>query len=196
MTEWYSFFELLGMLVTQPRTGVLLLVLITAAIIDWKTFRIPNWLSGSGIIFGLSYNAAFPPYLHAGWGWAPTGMLIGFLVTIPFYSIRVIGAGDVKLMAMVGSFLGPGGTLYALLFTSIIAGFSAVGFAVTNHVLARLLTNVKHIVRGVVALSTGTGTWHRGLYLAENNSVGRMAYGINIALGTSTYVVAQQFGLI
>lgn len=196
MTEWRSFFELLGMLLTQPRTGVLLILLITAAIIDWRTFRIPNWLSGSGLLFALSYSAAVPPYLHASWMWAPTGMLIAFLLTVPLYPIRVMGAGDVKLMAMVGAFLGPFGALYSVLFTSIIAGLSAIGFAVTNKVFHRFLVNVKNIIRGIVASSTGNENWSQALDLAENASVGRVAHAVNIALGTSTYLIAQQFALI
>src|SRR6478609_3396922 len=56
MQNFYAFLELMGMLVTDPRTGVLIGLLVVAAISDWRTYRIPNWLTGGGLVFGLVCN--------------------------------------------------------------------------------------------------------------------------------------------
>src|SRR4051812_2974354 len=56
MQELQSLLQLLAMLATDPRTGVLFVLLIIASVTDYRTYRIPNWLTLSGIAFGLIYN--------------------------------------------------------------------------------------------------------------------------------------------
>lgn len=51
---------------------------------------------------------------------ASAGMAIGFLLFLPFYLVKGFGAGDVKLMAACGSFLGPMNTLLAVGFSLAI----------------------------------------------------------------------------
>jgi prepilin peptidase CpaA len=194
MDEFRAFFELLGMLFTDPRTGVLLALLAVAAFFDARTYRIPNLLTGGGIVFALAYNTAMPPEWHADWTWAPAGMLLGFGAMLPMYAIRAMGAGDVKLMAMVGAFLGTRGTAYALLFCLITGGVAAIGFALHQQVLGRMLANTRDVLRGML-WSTVAGASPR-LQPAPVQSVGKLAYGISIAVGTTSYLLAQQFGLV
>jgi prepilin peptidase CpaA len=194
MAELGSFFELLGMLVTDPRTGVLLLLLAAAAISDYRTFRIPNLLTLGGIVFALVYNTIVPPAWHADWTWAPAGMLLGLGAMLPMYAIGAMGAGDVKLMAMVGAFLGLSGTAYALLFCVVTGGIAALAFALHKRVMARMLANVGGVMRGML-WSTVTGGAPR-VQPGSVQSVGKLAYGISIAVGTAIYLVAQQFNLV
>jgi len=194
MDELHAFLELLGMLVTDPRTGVLLALLAAAAVCDYRTYRIPNWLTGSGILFALVYNTAVPPVWHAGWTWAPAGMLLGFGAMLPMYAIRVMGAGDVKLMAMVGAFLGAAGTASALPFCVVTGGLAALGFALHKRVMGQMLANTSGVLRGMLWSTVAGGTPR--LAPAALPSVGKLAYGISIALGTTTYLVAQQFNLV
>jgi prepilin peptidase CpaA len=194
MAELHSFFELLGMLVTDPRTGVLLVLLVAAAVSDYRTFRIPNWITGGGILFALAYNGAVPPVWHAGWTWAPAGMLLGFGAMLPMYAIRAMGAGDVKLMAMVGAFLGLSGTAYALLFCVVTGGGAALAYALHKRVLGHMFANAGGVMRGMLwsALASGNPRLQPGAM----QSVGKLAYGISIAVGTTSYLVAQQFNLV
>jgi prepilin peptidase CpaA len=194
MAELRSFFELIGMLVTDPRTGVLLVSLAAAAVSDYRTFRIPNLITGSGIVFALVYNTVVPPEWHADWTWAPAGMLLGFGAMLPMYAIRVMGAGDVKLMAMVGAFLGVSATLTALLFCVVTAGIAALAFALRKRVMARMLANVGGVMRGMLWSAMASGDLR--LQPGAVQSVGKLAYGISIAVGTTSYLVAQQFNLV
>jgi prepilin peptidase CpaA len=194
MAELRSFFELLGMLVTDPRTGVLLVLLAAAAVSDYRTFRIPNLITGSGILFALIYNTGVAPEWHADWTWAPAGMLLGFGAMLPMYAIRAMGAGDVKLMAMVGAFLGVSGTAYALLFCIVTAGIAALGYALRKRVMARMLTNVGGVMRSMLWSAVASGKPQ--LQPGSMQSVGKLAYGISIAVGTTSYLVAQQFNLV
>jgi prepilin peptidase CpaA len=194
MDEFKAFCELLGMLVTDPRTGVLLALLAAAAVSDWRTYRIPNLITGGGILFALAYNLAVPPAMNADWTWGPSGMLVGLLALLPMYAIGVMGAGDVKLMAMVGAFLGMEGALYSLLFTGVAGGIAAFGFSMRRRNTATLLTNTGGMLRAML-WSAVAGNGAR-LQPGQVQSVGRLAYGVSIAAGTATYVVAHQFGLV
>ncbi|MDB5755955.1 MAG: prepilin peptidase, partial [Massilia sp.] len=187
MAELRSLFELLGMLITDPRTGVLLALLAAAAVSDYRTFRIPNLITGGGIVFALVYNTMVTPEWHADWTWAPAGMLLGFGAMLPMYAIRVMGAGDVKLMAMVGAFLGVSATLTALLFCVVTAGIAALAFALRKRVMARMLANVGGVMRGMLWSAVASGDLR--LQPGAVQSVGKLAYGISIAVGTTSYLV-------
>lgn len=194
MNEFKAFLELLAMLFTDPRTGVLLVLLGAAAICDWRTYRIPNAITIGGIVFALAYTAAEPPSIVAGWTWAPSGMLVGLMALLPMYAIGAMGAGDVKLMAMVGAFLGLEGSIYALLFSGAAGGIAALAFALRKRMLARMFANTGELVRGLMwSVVPGASA---PVLPSQAQSVGRLAYGISIACGSAAYVVAHQFGLI
>ena len=194
MAELRSFFELLGMLVTDPRTGVLLALLLAAAVSDYRSFRIPNWITGGGLLFALVYNTIVPPQWHAEWTWAPAGMLLGLVAMLPMYAIGAMGAGDVKLMAMTGAFLGLSGTAYALLFSVVTGGVAALAYALRKRMMTRMLANTGGVMRGMLWSAVAGGAPR--LPPGALPSVGKLAYGISIALGTTTYLVAQQFNLV
>ena len=91
---------------------VLVLLLIVAAAIDVRTMRIPNWLTVTGAVMGLGLSAAIPwqelgpRWALDGFLWALGGMAAGLVLLLPLYALHVMGAGDVKLMGMVGAFVG------------------------------------------------------------------------------------------
>ena len=66
-------------------------------------FRIISSLPGILIGTSIQVLAAGVTGLIA----AAVGMALGMVLLLPFYAIRAMGAGDVKLMGMVGVFLGP-----------------------------------------------------------------------------------------
>ena len=88
--------------------------------------RIPNVLVsvmvGCGLVSQMSFLGG------AGAISAIVGVLAGFLILIPFYALGGMGAGDVKLLAGVGSFLGPWGVAHAGVFTLVFGG--VLGLAV------------------------------------------------------------------
>ena len=53
-------------------------------------------------------------------------MIIGFLSLLPLYILGGMAAGDLKLMAMCGSFIGLPSTLIAVLLSLIFGGFYAL----------------------------------------------------------------------
>ena len=186
--------DLLGMLVQSPRTGVLVALLLIAAAIDATTGRIPNWLVIGGALYAVVYNSFFPLYPRdIGMLFALGGLAVGLVAFLPAHLFRVMGAGDVKLMAMVGAFLGAWATVGAVLATLIAGGLLAVGLALLSARLGRMLHNIAMMCRGtMLTFATGVG----GLAANDDPSAGRMPYGVAIAVGTIGYLILAQLGFI
>jgi prepilin peptidase CpaA len=183
--------SLLAALAGNPGIALVMLV-IAAAVIDVQSLRIPNWLTVGGMVLGLAWNTAVASAPLSGVMWALGGLAVGLVVLLPFYAVRVMGAGDVKLMAAVGAFLGFPGILYAILFTFIAGGILALMFALAHRSAGRMAANVGQIAR-YVAFGAMTGV-RSAVPLTAGPSIGKMPYGISIAIGTTAYVVAQQLG--
>jgi prepilin peptidase CpaA len=191
-SEFLAVLDLVEMLLLNPRTGVLIGLLIIAAISDVRTGRIPNWLVFSGALYALVYNALHPVYPRdIGILFAFGGLSVGLVALLPGYLLRVLGAGDVKLMAMVGSFIGTWAAVEAVLASLITGGVLAVALSLYSGRLPLMLRNAVALFRGTV-LTFAPG----GLTIEGGRSAGRMPYGLAIALGTISYLVLEQLGMI
>jgi prepilin peptidase CpaA len=193
MLELAAVPELLAKLLASPRDLVLIALLALAAVIDWRTYRIPNWLSLSGTVFGLGYATLSGPAWSTGLLLAAAGLGAGLLVLLPVYALRVMGAGDVKLMAMVGAIVGFPDILHALLYTLIAGGVAAIGFALYRRTFRRMSSNVADIVQ-TMAFAAVAG-FRSDPALAAPTSVGRLPYGVCIAAGTIAWLIARLLGL-
>ena len=88
--------------------------------LDWRTRRIPNWLTAPALLLGLALNSALGRWAGAKSALEGVGMSLGLL--LPVVLMRGLGAGDWKLMGALGAFLGPQRTLVVLVGTMWIAG--------------------------------------------------------------------------
>jgi prepilin peptidase CpaA len=165
---------------------ILSMVLLTAVITDLRSSRVPNWLTfpamgvalaghawlrdGDGIIFSL-----------AGLG---TGLGLFFLL----YLAGGIGAGDVKLMAAIGAFVGVHGVLSCAWLAMAIGGAYAVGALCYQWGLADAGRRLVYAMYG--ALVVGGSAWTRELALPF-----KLRYGLAIAAGTLLFQLGlQPFG--
>lgn len=190
--EFQALLELLAMLVLDPRTAVLFALLVIASVSDYRSYRIPNWLTFGGAAFALVYKTTIAVSPPSAFLLAFGGLFLGFLIMLPPYALGVMGAGDVKLMAMVGAFLGIDETFNAVLFAFIAGGAGALGFALLNGKLGRMLRNAKNVLRGM-ALSALVGVKpHAGMDAQQ--SIGKLPYGVCISIGTIAYVLSRQLG--
>lgn len=92
---------------------------------DARTRRIPNYLTFGTALAGLLFQGIFQ-------GWSGlveggTGLLTGFGLLFLPYVLGGMGAGDVKALAALGAWLGPGQTLWLFVYTGICGGVLAVG---------------------------------------------------------------------
>jgi prepilin peptidase CpaA len=192
MNNTQAFAELMWMLLGDLRYSLLLGLLAVACLIDVRSFKIPNWLTFGGAAFALIYSAVVPFSDGEGFIWSLGGLAAGLAIMLPAYALRVMGAGDVKLMAMVGAFLGLTPTVYAALFVFVCGGVLAMGHAVLRGALLRLTGNVKAITQG--ALYAVMGGMRPNVDVVPAQSIGKMPFALSIALGTTAFLVAQQLG--
>ncbi len=144
-----------------------------AAVIDLRTGRIPNPLTAAIAAAGLGLTA-FGLTGHSMTG-ALLGAVIGFGLMLPGHVLGGTGAGDVKLVAALGTWLGPAGVLMAFLYSAIAGGVLAVGHAIARRRLGSTLSRTARLV------ATPTGTKAEIDAATAGN---RFCYGPAIAAGT------------
>lgn len=103
---------------------VLLILLVAAAWTDVEERRIPNALVLHGMLIALVMAVLAAG--SEGLVMALAGIVIGGLMLLPFYAVGGMGAGDVKLVAMVGAFVGPDLAAAAVAMT-LVAGVVEAG---------------------------------------------------------------------
>jgi prepilin peptidase CpaA len=106
-----------------------------AALLDVRSRRIPNWLTLTAFIGGVAAQV-----LRAG----PNGVVdalggaaLGLCLLLPFYAIRAIGAGDVKLLAAMGAWLGPQTLVSVAIYGALVGGAISIVLLVRRRTLAR-----------------------------------------------------------
>lgn len=115
-------------------------MLAAAVWTDLRQRRIPNSLVLAGLGVALALSAS-PGGIGA--ASALGGMAAGFLLLLPLHLLRVMGAGDVKLMAAVGAFVGYPEVLLALSAALVAGGALALAWALGLGQLRTVLRNVR-----------------------------------------------------
>ncbi|NNF66333.1 MAG: hypothetical protein HKM98_02375 [Gammaproteobacteria bacterium] len=124
--------ELLELLTYGGSTLVLVALLAVALFTDLRWHRIPNAVSFGGVLLALAWAVAQDFGVPAstlganGLIECMLGLLVGLGVFLPFYALGGMGAGDVKLMAMAGAFLGPGDAIIAAAVALVLGGCIAL----------------------------------------------------------------------
>ncbi len=151
-------------------------VLCAAAAVDAYRRRIPNLISLGGIALGLGL-----------WGWhagvsglftSLAGMLLGAGLFLPFYVVRGMGAGDVKLMGAVGALLGPYHVLGAAIVVALLGGLIAGWAAFRQGRLRTALRDTLFVVFRLVPAKTLEGS-------SKSDAI---PYGLAIAAGALLYL--------
>ena len=165
-----------------PTTTVCLVTFVTvAAVADLRCHRIPNWMTVSAALIGVTVNlltSGFP-----GAAQSVAGLVVGLATFLPFYLLRGFGAGDVKAMAAVGAFVGPNGVLLAAGCTLIAGAVGAVLVLIAAGGLIAALRLACDWSMRLLAISSGAvpappPRAHGAL------STRRFPYGLAIACGT------------
>jgi len=172
----------------SPMTGpVAMAVALTAAAIDAQQRRIPNWLTFGAWLVALPLQVAMHGIGQGAFVWA-CGWLVGLAVFLPFYLLRGMAAGDVKLMAAVGAWLGASMAMEIALTTFVIGGIWALAFTLWHKRMAQLRRNLESIL-----LTSGQVSREAGAPKPSADaswSVGSLPYGVAIAAGTIAVLFA------
>src|SRR5690242_14630914 len=117
----------------------LIVLLAIAAATDWRSRRIPNWLTATVVLAGFAQS--FSRWRICTPADAFWGFLIGFGLTFLMYAVGGRGAGDVKLMAGIGTWLGPWQVTLVFAAAAIISLVVALAQSAAQGKLGALLNN-------------------------------------------------------
>ena len=179
--------------------AILGMLLLRAAWTDVKSRRIPNGLVLVGACVGVACNCMLPEgsgfagALPGGLGLQGSlaGIAMGMGVMLPLYLLRAMGAGDVKLMAMVGAFLGARTMFGVVLATFIAGGVLGLGVALYGGTLRKLLDNVRTmLLSGFFKMAMH----EMPVMDAAPATAGKLPYALAIALGTGLCLALRHAG--
>lgn len=147
---------------------------LVGAAIDLRTRRLPNPLTMGLAATGVAYAACGIGGLSIGASLA--GLALGLALMLPGHLIGATGAGDVKLFAAAGAFIGPAHILTAFLYTALAGG----GLAVVISLMRRRL---RQTVGGTAQLIASAGANAPAIESPLEHN--RFAYAPAIAIGTT-----------
>ncbi len=156
-------------------------------IYDIATKRIPNWITFSGMAFGLAtqlFLFGLPGAIAS-----ILGILAGFAIFSPIYFFGYMGAGDVKLLMLVGAWLGYAECGEAAIAAVLLGGVFAIFDTLSR---GRLFTVFYSIFRFLRAIAV-PGLEAEPLKIEKNR---RFSFGPCIALGVLLVVILHHRGLL
>ena len=161
----------------QTNQGVALLLSAVACVFDVRTRRIPNLLTFGGAALAVVYGLAtggLGGLLMSMEGWA-----LGLALFLPMFLLGGMGAGDVKLLACLGAWLGPHETFWMAIYAMIAGGIMGVLVALATGYARRAASNLWMLLKywrvmGIRPLPELTLAGSRGP---------RLPYAIPIAAG-------------
>ncbi|MBQ5948181.1 prepilin peptidase [Massilia sp. ST3] len=170
-----------------PYLDTLLLLMVAAcAVNDLASRRIPNRLLLAGVAGALCLHLASAAPLGGLQSWLG-GLATGLIVFLPFYLIRGMAAGDVKMMAAVGAFTGAVDALHIAIMAWCVGGVMALAIVAWRGRLWLALSNMWSILRGALLRLPPTGAYGA----TGQDSAGSMPYGVAIAAGTMIILISR-----
>lgn len=164
-------------------------VLAVACWTDIRESRIPNLLTLPAALLGIAFHGAssgLDGFFFGLWGCA-----VGVGVLFLPYLLSGMGAGDVKLMGAVGSFLGPRAVFEAFLVSALVGGLYAILL-----IILRRETFQGFFREQFAALYAAAATRSAApTEIETKRGRPRLRYGLAIALGTITYIVLKSCGV-
>jgi prepilin peptidase CpaA len=154
-----------------------LAIALAGCVTDLRARRIPNVLT-----FGAAAGAA-GYYLAAdglaGLGFAAAGWLVGGLMFLPLFALRGMGGGDVKLMAALGAWVGPGTAVWLALYAALAGGVFALVVMLSKGYTRQAFSNVWSIL----AFWRVAGLQPHPTLTVESPRAVRLPYAVPIAAG-------------
>ena len=164
--------------------GVVIGTSLVAALWDMKTRRIPNKITFPLLISGIIWST-----VNAGaWGFLES-IIAGITVSVPFLVLYVFaggGAGDVKLMAGIGAWLGLSTGFTALTFIVLCGGAMGIAYALFKGQLQPIFARLRQLVNAMMAtalFNRGRGFSGAANAWVDHKTMVYMPYGLAIFCG-------------
>ena len=159
------------------------IVLVEAAVIDGLKLRVPNW---------LTYHLALGGLAFAAWTggsalllWSLAGMATGLALLLPLYAIGGMGAGDVKLLAGVGAWVGPVLTLWAFAVSAVVGGVMALAMVAWSGQYIHHWVQIQAIGHEILTIRDPAKL--SAIAAERKPRMKLLPYGIPIAVGSIAY---------
>ncbi|MEZ5283340.1 MAG: prepilin peptidase [Vicinamibacterales bacterium] len=151
---------------------ILVVILVVLFGIDLHHQILPNVITLPGIAIGFAFSLAGPP----GWMASLTGIALGagilYGIAAAYYAVRReegLGMGDVKMLAMIGAFLGWKAVLVTLILASFSGALVGVGIIAFSRGTMRLALPFGTFlaVGALAAMLVGDPliTWYSGFFV-------------------------------
>jgi prepilin peptidase CpaA len=160
---------------------------LAAGYTDWRSRRIPNWLTVPGLLAGLTANA-----LAAGWPGTKDSLLgagLGLALLLPFVVIRVLGAGDWKLVGALGACLGLHHLPTVLLAAVLVNGAVAIAMIIRKRRVIQTMRNFAHMLAAVFSLHLPGPA-----LTLDNPEAVKVPFGVAVAVAVVLYTVRHAWG--
>ncbi len=178
-----SWADLSDSLIENWHVWFVTVTLIVAAVIDGLKLKVPNWITFPMIISGWIYSGCVQG--PEGVMWSLLGTIVGLALLMPAYAIGGMGAGDVKLLAGVGAWVGSTTTFYAFCVSAVLGGIIAVGMVLYRRAWEHHRDQFWSIVNEVTTIRDADKL--SAIAAERKKSMLLLPYGIPIALGTIAY---------
>ena len=160
-------------------------ILILAAWIDGRELKVPNWITFPMILSGLVYSTWVGGL--GGLGAGLLGMSVGLLTLLPLYAVGGMGAGDVKLMAGIGAWLGWEITFAAFCVSTVVGAIMAVMMVLWTKSMKHHYENFLLILSEWMVIKN---PYELSKIAAERKPrMMLLPYGIPICIGTIGYFI-------
>lgn len=161
------------------------LTLIVAAVINGLKLKVPNWITFPMILSGWIYSTV--AFGYSGLADSLLGTVVGLGLLLPAYAIGGMGAGDVKLLAGVGAWMGVSVTFYAFCVSALLGGVIALGMVLYRRAWAKHRDQFWSIVGEISTIRDPDVL--SAIAAERKKSMLLLPYGIPIALGSIAYFV-------
>jgi prepilin peptidase CpaA len=168
--------------------GLAVVLALIAGYTDWRSRRIPNWLTVSGFLIGVLANVLADG--KAGLITSLLGAGLGLLVLLPFVFLRSLGAGDWKLAGALGAFVGWQVLANLLIGSVFVAGVMALGLVIYKRRFKETLRNIGRLLASMLTLRMP------GAEVSLDNPQSlKVPYGVALALTTLLFGIGKMWGV-
>lgn len=164
-------------------------ITLVAAFVDFRTHKIPNWLTVPAFCMGLTLRIVI-----SGWSGAKAsleGTGLALLLLLPLVLMRALGAGDWKLMGAVAAFVGPAMFLFVLLGSILVSGLMAIVEMMRTQRVKETFHNLFVLVQGFFSF----GLRVNPEISLDNPALLKLPFGVAVAISTLACFCAARWGV-
>jgi prepilin peptidase CpaA len=160
--------------------AVLIPFVLVASYVDYAQRKVPNIINGTLLLLGISAQMIW----FGGWGLlnAALGVVAGFVPLFLVWMMRGMGAGDVKLMAAIGAWMGWELCLWSFAIGAILGGLIALVMIVVGKRLDSALVNLRTIGEKMSDRKTVFSDF--GSVESFGATTQKLPYGVPLTMGT------------